>query len=62
MSLGIFDVLERAPGNLATIAAELRVESDPLERLLDTCVGLKLLRRNGELYENELVASTYLVP
>ncbi len=60
VSLGVFDLLERAPGNLATIAAELHVESDPLERLLDTCVGLKLLRRNGESYENELVASTYL--
>jgi len=60
VSLGVFDLLERAPGNLATIALELRVKSDPLERLLDTCVGLKLLRRNGELYENELVASTYL--
>jgi acetylserotonin O-methyltransferase len=60
VSLGVFDLLEQAPGSLATIAAELRVESDPLERLLDTCVGLKLLRRNGELYENELVASTYL--
>src|SRR6476619_3461565 len=60
VSLGVFDLLERAPGNLATIALELRVKSDPLERLLDTCVGLKLLRRNGGLYENERVASTYL--
>ncbi len=60
VSLGIFDLLERAPGNVATIAAELRIEPDPLERLLDACVGLKLLRRNGESYENEPVASTYL--
>lgn len=60
VSLGIFDLLERTPGNVATIGAELRVEPDPLERLLDACVGLKLLRRNGESYENEPVASTYL--
>jgi acetylserotonin N-methyltransferase len=60
VSLGIFDVLEPAPVNLTTLATELRVQPEPLERLLDACVGLKLLRRNGALYENEPVASTYL--
>jgi acetylserotonin O-methyltransferase len=62
VSLGIFDVLERAPLNLPTLATELRVQPEPLERLLDACVGLNLLRRNGALYENEPVASTYLCP
>src|ERR1700686_516151 len=60
VSLGIFDLLERAPGNLAALATELRVKPEPLERLLDACVGLKLLRRKGTSYENEPVASTYL--
>ena len=60
VSLGIFDVLERTPGDVAVLAAELRVEAEPLERLLDACVGLKLLRRNGTVYENERIASTYL--
>ena len=60
VSLGIFDVLERAPANLTTLATELRVQPEPLERLLDACVGLKLLRRNGAVYENEPLASTYL--
>ncbi len=60
VSLGVFDFLERAPGNLSGIATQLRVEPDPLERLLNSCVSLKLLRRNGALYENEPVASTYL--
>lgn len=60
VSLGVFDLLERNPATLAGLNAELRVESDPLERLLDACVGLKLLRRNGALYENEPLASTYL--
>jgi len=55
-----FDLLERAPGNLTTLATELRVEPEPLERLLDSCVGLKLLRRSGASYENEPVAKTYL--
>jgi acetylserotonin N-methyltransferase len=60
VSLGVFDVLEGKPANAATLAAELRVEAEPLERLLDGCVGLKLLRRNGTSYKNEPVASTYL--
>jgi acetylserotonin N-methyltransferase len=60
VSLGVFDVLERAPGDVATLAAELHVDAEPLERLLDACVGLKLLRRNGTAYENERIASTYL--
>jgi acetylserotonin O-methyltransferase len=60
VSLGIFDLLHQRPDNVATLAAKLGLEGDPLERLLDTCVGLKLLRRNGGLYENEPVASTYL--
>lgn len=60
VSLGVFDLLERNPATLAALNAELRLESDPLERVLDACVGLKLLRRNGALYENEPLASTYL--
>ncbi len=60
VSLGVFDLLERHPATLASLNAEMRVESDPLERVLDACVGLKLLRRNGALYENEPLASTYL--
>jgi acetylserotonin N-methyltransferase len=60
VSLGVFDFLERAPADAATMAAALRVESEPLERLLDACVGLTLLRKNGACYENETAASTYL--
>jgi acetylserotonin O-methyltransferase len=60
VSLGVFDRLERAPGDAATLASELQVKPEPLERLLDACVGLKLLRRNATQYENEAIASTYL--
>jgi acetylserotonin O-methyltransferase len=60
VALGIFDLLERAPGDVGTIAATLHLPTEPLERLLDACVGLKLLRRKGTSYENEAVASTYL--
>src|SRR5206468_1096156 len=41
--------------------ATLGVQPEPLERLLDTCVGLKLLSLNENVYKNELVASHYLL-
>jgi acetylserotonin N-methyltransferase len=60
VSLGVFDLLESKPTSAAALAVELHVEADPLERLLDACVGLKLLRRNGASYKNDPVATTYL--
>jgi acetylserotonin O-methyltransferase len=60
VSLGVFDLLEDKPRDVDAIAAELRTETHALERLLDACVGLKLLRRHVGAYENEQVASTYL--
>jgi acetylserotonin N-methyltransferase len=60
VSLGIFDRLAQGPAEAATLAAEVRVEVEPLERLLDTCVSLGLLRKNGAFYANEPIASTYL--
>jgi acetylserotonin O-methyltransferase len=59
-SLGIFDLLDLAPANVTDIAAKLNVKSEPLQRLLDACVGLGLLRRNGTSYANDAVSSTYL--
>jgi len=60
VSLGIFDSLESQPATAATLAGELGVNCDALERLLDACVGLQLLSRQGELYHNTPTASTYL--
>src|ERR1700686_3851176 len=60
VSLGVFDALEHRPQEATALAEELHVKADPLERLLDACVGLKLLRRRGAAYENEPVATTYL--
>ena len=60
VSLGIFDHLEQAPSGADTLSAALGLQSEPLERLLDTCVALKLLRRNQNIYANEPIASTYL--
>ncbi len=60
VSLGVFDALEGAPATAYELAGRLSVQPDPLERLLDTCVGLKLLRRPDTAYENEPVARAYL--
>jgi acetylserotonin N-methyltransferase len=60
VSLGIFDTLESAPANAGTLASVLKVAREPLERLLDACIGLKHLRRDEALYANEPVASSYL--
>jgi acetylserotonin N-methyltransferase len=60
VSLGIFASLQRTSSDVSTLAAQLHLEAEPLERLLNTCVSLKLLRRKGAFYENEPIASTYL--
>jgi len=60
VSLGIFDSLEAGPRSLEGLAETLNLNSDALNRLLDACVSLQLLRRSGDLYENTPAASTYL--
>src|SRR5262249_14899532 len=42
------------------LAAELKANPDALERLLDACVGLQLLRRDPAGYENTPTATAYL--
>lgn len=60
VSLGVFDALESARATATELAERLGVQAEPLERLLETCIGLKLLRRNDAGYENEPIASAYL--
>lgn len=60
VSLGVFDALASGPKMLADLAAELDASTDALERLLDACVGLQLLRRSGAQYENTPAAMAYL--
>ena len=60
VSLGVFDRLEHSPAAAADLANEFQAQTDPLERLLDACVGLSLLRKKGANYENEPIASAYL--
>lgn len=60
VSLGIFDLLVNQPFDAASLSEKLSVKREPLERLLDTCVGIKLLRRIGGSYQNEPITSAYL--
>src|SRR6059058_925874 len=60
VSLGVFDFLQKIPSDHLSLAAALGVKAEPLKRLLDACVNLRLLRRKQNVYENEPVANTYL--
>ena len=60
MSLGVFDALESGPKSASALATDLKLDAGALERLLDACVGLQLLGRQGVHYENTPTASAYL--
>ncbi len=60
VSLGVFDALVAGPRSLGELAGELSVNPGALERLLDACVGLQLLRRADDRYENTPAAMAYL--
>ncbi len=56
-TLGIFDLL---PATAGSLAQNLRLNPDALERLLDGNAGLGLIEKRGEAYYNQPVADTYL--
>jgi len=60
VSLGVFDALTEGPQPLETLARRLGANADALGRLLDGCVGLQLLEREGSGYRNTPAAATYL--
>ncbi|HEV2970622.1 MAG TPA: methyltransferase [Pirellulales bacterium] len=60
VSLGVFDELAAGPKSAAALAKALDANQDSLERLLDACIGLKLVHRADDRYENEPVATAYL--
>src|SRR5262245_34928255 len=60
VSLGVFDALANGPKTLQALAGELKANQDALERLVDACVGLELLDRDGSSYMNAPAASAYL--
>lgn len=47
VAMGVFDRLESSPATVEKLAADLSAEAEPLERLLDGCVGLGLLQKQG---------------
>jgi acetylserotonin N-methyltransferase len=59
--LGVFDALAEQSADAATLALSRNVNVDTLCRLLDACVGLGLLSRDGNQYRNTAAASEYLV-
>jgi len=60
--MGVFDRLDQASESAASLSGDLGADTGAIERLLDGCVGLGLLRKleNGT-YENTAAAATYLV-
>jgi acetylserotonin N-methyltransferase len=61
VSLGVFDALAAGPKPpQQALADELKANPDALERLLDACVGLRLLDRDEQGYRNTPAASAYL--
>jgi acetylserotonin O-methyltransferase len=63
VSLGVFEALDEGPAGLSTLAARLLpagAADGGLERLLDACVGLRLLFKRDGVYANQPVTETYL--
>lgn len=60
VALGVFDALAEGPKSPTELAARLKADRDSLERLLNGCVGLQLLARDGDRYANTPAARTYL--
>ena len=60
VSLGVFDSLVEGPKTVAALATESGTSVLALERLLNACVGLKLLSKRDGRYANSPEAATYL--
>ena len=60
ISLGVFDALAVSPKSLSDLAQQIQANPDALGRLLDACVGLQLLDKRDDQYENTPVATAYL--
>lgn len=60
VALGVFDRLAGGLVPLSVLAGDLGTVPEALGRLLDACVGLGLLSRDGDRYANTPTASAYL--
>ncbi len=61
VSLGVFEELARGPAAAHEIASRLACPAGTVERLLEACTGLGLLRRDGANFANTPAADTYLI-
>jgi len=61
IELGVFDVLEKGPATAEQLAEQLGLAGRPARSLLTALLGEELIRRDGDVYRNEHIASTYLV-
>jgi acetylserotonin N-methyltransferase len=59
-SLGVFDALANGVKTADELAGEVKANADALQRLLDACVGLRLLDRDDAGYRNTPSAAAYL--
>lgn len=60
VALGVFEALDPGPLSTESLAARLGANGGALERLLDACVAMGLLRKQDNAYVNQPVAATYL--
>ncbi len=60
VKLGVFDVLGRQPATATQVALDIGAQPDTCQRLLDACVSLQLLRKQGDLYSNQPAADRLL--
>jgi len=63
VSLGVFEALHEGAADAPGLAARLlghAAAPEPLERLLDACVGLGLLHKRDGAYTNRPIAEAYL--
>jgi acetylserotonin N-methyltransferase len=58
--LGVFEELATAPRSSADLSFRLSADRRALARLLDGCIALGLLERDGELYSNTAAATRFL--
>jgi predicted nicotinamide N-methyase len=61
VELGIFDVLEEGPRSVTELGQRIGLAERPARMLLLALEGEALVRRFGDRYANEPIASTYLV-
>lgn len=60
LKLGVFDLLAESSQTSPSVADALSTHPEATRRLLDACVGLGLLKWEGERYHNTPAATAYL--